>query len=111
MAKINLLEYQDWVYKPWLRDEDPHINYNRIKDGMVEEMGEIFGKLKKSARDGWTSDKLRAELELEVGDLMFYLAMFCNWYDIDLDTALVKNVDKLEARMEAKTIQGEGDYR
>lgn len=110
-AKIDLLEYQDWVYTPWQDGKTPAETLSRIKDGIVEETGEVYGKMKKAVRDDWPVEKFRAEMQKEIGDVMFYWAMLCNFYDFDLDEILVMNVDKLEERLRQKTINGEGDDR
>ena len=110
-AQIDLLEYQDWVYKPWQGGDTPAETLALIKDGLVEETGEVFGKMKKAVRDDWPLEKFRKEMEGEIGDVMYYWAMLCNFFDFDLDGILVKNVEKLEARLRNNTINGEGDER
>lgn len=110
-AKIDLLEYQDWVETTWIRDENPLIDEFRIAMGIFGEAGEIADKIKKFYRDKTSGQKLRGDLMKEVGDLMYYVAKVCNFYDLDLDGILMMNVEKLEDRQERGVLTGSGDDR
>jgi hypothetical protein len=45
-----------------------------------------------------TDDELRAKIVDESGDLLFYLFVLWNHFDITLDEAMSKNMEKLRAR-------------
>ncbi len=69
--------------------------------------------MKKIFRDknGVVADADREALKYELGDVLWYLAQIATELDLSLDEIAQANLDKLKARMERNTIQGEGDYR
>jgi len=81
--------------------------------GLVNEAGELAGKVKKIFRDknGVIADADREALKYELGDVLWYLAQIATELDLSLDEIAQANLDKLQARLERNTIQGEGDYR
>lgn len=117
-AKIDLIEYQDWVETKWIRSENPTVDELRIHLGIHEEGGEIAGKCKKYHRavaagtlPKGGEQKLRVDVAKEMGDILFYLAKLANFYDLDMDTILMLNVEKLEDRADRGVIDGAGDER
>jgi len=69
--------------------------------GIVEEIGEIRNLVK------WEQDinalkkvlvEKKVELEDEIGDIYWFLALLANENDIDLDEAISKVIEKNEAR-------------
>lgn len=81
--------------------------------GAVSEVAEIAGKIKKAYRDN--SGNLSAEdiaaLELELGDVLWYVAEICTALGFSLDDVAAANLAKLAGRMERGTIGGSGDER
>ena len=81
--------------------------------GLVNEAGEVAGKVKKVFRDkgGEISAETREALKAELGDVLWYLAQTCTELDISLDEAAQANIAKLLDRQARGKIQGDGDNR
>jgi NTP pyrophosphatase (non-canonical NTP hydrolase) len=81
--------------------------------GLVNEAGEVAGKIKKVFRDkgGEISDQTRTALKAELGDVLWYIAQVCTELGLSMDEVAEYNIDKLYARLERGTIRGDGDER
>lgn len=81
--------------------------------GLVNEAGEVAGKIKKVFRDkdGQISPETREALKAELGDVLWYLAQTCTELDISLDEVAESNIAKLLDRLARGKIQGDGDNR
>jgi NTP pyrophosphatase (non-canonical NTP hydrolase) len=105
-------EYQNASRRTWrLVHTDHPIVYPTL--GLVNEAGELAGKIKKIFRDkdGVISDADREALKYELGDVMWYLAQIATELNLSLDDIAAANLEKLSSRLERNMIQGEGDYR
>jgi NTP pyrophosphatase (non-canonical NTP hydrolase) len=112
MTMERFSDYQRESRKTWMLVRTDHpIVYPTL--GLVNEAGELAGKVKKIFRDkqGVISDQDREELTLELGDVLWYLAQICTELDVSLDDVAEANIDKLRSRLERGAIQGEGDHR
>ena len=81
--------------------------------GLVNEAGEVAGKVKKIFRDkgGQISAEDRQSLKKELGDVLWYLAQMCTELDLSLQEVAEENLTKLFSRWERGTIRGDGDER
>ena len=81
--------------------------------GLVNEAGEVAGKVKKIFRDhqGVVTQADRDALTLELGDVLWYLAELCTQLDIRLDDVATSNIEKLRGRRQRGTLTGSGDTR
>ena len=81
--------------------------------GLVNEAGELAGKVKKIFRDkdGVISEEDRQALKFELGDVLWYLAQIATELDLTLEEVAQSNLEKLFSRLERDTIRGEGDQR
>ena len=81
--------------------------------GLVNEAGEVAGKIKKVFRDkdGQINEQTQSALKAELGDVLWYLAQVCTELDLSLDEVAEYNIDKLYSRLERGTIRGDGDDR
>ena len=81
--------------------------------GLVNEAGELAGKIKKIFRDrgGVVSEADRQALKGELGDVLWYLAQICTELDLSLEEVAQHNLDKLRSRLERGTLGGDGDNR
>jgi NTP pyrophosphatase (non-canonical NTP hydrolase) len=81
--------------------------------GLVNEAGEVAGKIKKIFRDknGEITAEDREALKHELGDVLWYLTQICTELDLTLAEVAETNLTKLFSRLERGTIQGEGDHR
>ena len=76
-------------------DDNTHMLF-----GMLTELGEITDVFKKYL--AYEKDIDWVNVKEEIGDLMWYIAGFCNVNDLDLEEILQTNIDKLRARYPEK---------
>lgn len=74
----------------------PDIEVCMLCMGLAGETGEIVDYLKKVEFQGHELNK--DKLKSEMGDLMWYFAMLCNYFSIEFEDVLQCNVDKLKER-------------
>ena len=81
--------------------------------GLVNEAGEVAGKIKKVFRDkgGAISEETRQALKAELGDVLWYIAQVATELDLSLDDVAESNIAKLYDRLDRGTLQGDGDNR
>lgn len=81
--------------------------------GLVNEAGEVAGKIKKVFRDkgGEISEETREALKAELGDVLWYLAQVATELDLSLNDIAESNIAKLYDRLERGKIRGDGDNR
>ena len=81
--------------------------------GLVNEAGEVAGKIKKIFRDkgGEISEESRAALKAELGDVLWYIAQVATELNLSLDEIEEYNIAKLYDRLERGKIRGDGDDR
>lgn len=81
--------------------------------GLVGESGEIAEKVKKNVRD-MDSDFSKIDvkdLTKELGDVLWYVAVIANYFDIPLSEVGETNIAKLADRAKRGKIGGSGDNR
>ena len=108
----DLNDYQRQSRKTWnLIHTDHPIVYPTL--GLVNEAGELAGKVKKIFRDrnGQINDADRDALKYELGDVLWYMAQIATELDLSLQEVAEANLEKLFSRLERGTIHGDGDYR
>jgi NTP pyrophosphatase (non-canonical NTP hydrolase) len=76
--------------------------------GLGGEVGEVLEKVKKSHRDGVLDVR---QLELELGDVMWYLSRLANFHGLTLRGVLAANIEKLSSRRDRGVLRGSGDNR
>lgn len=64
--------------------------------GMTTESGEFLDALKKHIFYGKPIDSVN--LEEEIGDLLWYVALACNSLDVDMNRIMAQNIEKLKTR-------------
>lgn len=81
--------------------------------GLNGEAGEAAEKVKKIIRDkgGKISDEDRKELAKELGDVLWYLAVFAHDLGFTLEDVAQNNLDKLKSRKDRGVLTGSGDNR
>ena len=105
-------DYQRESRKTWsLIHTDHAIVYPTL--GLVNEAGEVAGKVKKIFRDkgGVIGEAEREQLKGELGDVLWYLAQICTELDLTLEEVAEANLTKLFSRLERNAIRGDGDTR
>lgn len=81
--------------------------------GLVGEAGEISEKMKKIVRD-YNSDESKIDtqdLKKELGDVLWYVAVLADYFEISLDDVAQNNIAKLASRQARGTLSGSGDNR
>ena len=81
--------------------------------GLVNEAGEVAGKIKKIFRDnnGVLDEERKRVLKKELGDVLWYLAQISTDLGLSLDEIAKYNIEKLQSRKKRGTIKGDGDER
>jgi NTP pyrophosphatase (non-canonical NTP hydrolase) len=81
--------------------------------GINGEAGEVAEKIKKIIRDkdSKISDEDKHELAKEIGDVLWYLAVFADQLGYKFDEIAQANLDKLQSRKARGVIGGSGDNR
>lgn len=99
--------YQIWVSKMWKRQDGeghkpPKLkldDYYVMSTGLGGETGEVLELLKKSIRDKYLD---KTDLKKELGDVLFYLNMICNYHGFRVADVMGANIKKLVARNKRK---------
>ncbi len=81
--------------------------------GLVGETGEIAEKMKKLVRDHDSDEAKidRDDIEKELGDVLWYVAVLADYLDINLDIIATHNLAKLTDRQKRNVLGGSGDNR
>lgn len=81
--------------------------------GLNGEAGEVAEKIKKVIRDknSVIDDADRHEIQKELGDVLWYLAVLADTLGLDLESVAALNLEKLRSRHQRGAIHGQGDNR
>jgi len=81
--------------------------------GLNGEAGEVAEKIKKVIRDknSIVTDADRVEIQKELGDVLWYLAVLSDTLGLDLESVAALNLEKLKSRFARGAIHGQGDNR
>ncbi len=113
MEHMTLKEYQDQALTTMLSTGDDFKDLLHWVLGINGEAGEVAEKVKKIIRDknGVISDEDKKELAKELGDVLWYLAVFAQYLNVPLDEIAQSNLDKLQSRKQRGVLGGSGDNR
>ena len=93
----------------------PEVGSNPIYPtlGLCGESGEVADKVKKVIRDrqGHFDADTRDAIELELGDVLWYVAQLASELGLSLDAIAEANLAKLASRSARGRISGSGDNR
>lgn len=93
---MHVNEYQELALRTARKDLDSTQLLLNGALGLAGESGEVVDAIKKHLFQGHWLDKMHIAKEL--GDVAWYLAIASSALDIDLETILQMNIDKLKAR-------------
>lgn len=81
--------------------------------GLNGEAGEVADVLKKIQRDSGfeISGENRDKLKLELGDVLWYVAVMASELGLTLEAVAEANISKLASRQKRGKLGGSGDYR
>jgi NTP pyrophosphatase (non-canonical NTP hydrolase) len=93
--------------------EDPKYKPISYTLGLTGESGEVAEIIKKLIRNNdFDFSQINVDnLKEELGDILWYIAMLADTFDISLNDVAVTNIDKLTNRKNQGVIKGEGMNR
>jgi len=106
-------DYQKQALTTALKSDDEFKDMMHWVLGLNGEAGEVAEKLKKIIRDknGEISEADKHELAKELGDVLWYLAVFAHDLGVSFDAVAATNLQKLADRQNRNMLQGSGDNR
>ncbi|TWD73471.1 NTP pyrophosphatase (non-canonical NTP hydrolase) [Kribbella amoyensis] len=109
---VDLTAYQQAALRT-AAPRDKQNEFLHLVLGLVGESGEIAEKVKKVIRDQ-DSDFTKIDIEdlkKELGDVLWYVAVLADYFDIPLNEVGEKNIEKLAGRQQRAVLGGSGDNR
>jgi NTP pyrophosphatase (non-canonical NTP hydrolase) len=107
--ELTLNAYQAQAKTTALYPQEQGLIYTTL--GLAGEAGEIANKVKKILRGDTTAAEIKAELEQELGDVLWYVALVAEELGLELNSIGQANLDKLASRAERDQLRGSGDDR
>ncbi len=106
-------EYQKIALTTAKNHPDPLMDKTIWAMGVSGEAGEVIEAWKKivAYKDGVISDDDKANLKKELGDVVWYIAVFAESLGLTLEEVMQTNVKKLADRKKRGVIMGKGDNR
>jgi len=110
---MHLSDYQDAAVITYKVNQDhrPEERIARLALGVCGEAGERAEKVKKCMRGDHSISEVREDIEKEMGDVLWYLAVMSYELMTSLDRVAGINIEKLRGRDKRDTIKGSGDER
>lgn len=110
---MNLNDYQKQALTTVISSENEFRDLLHWVLGINGEAGEIAEKVKKIIRDknGEVSKADKEEMAKEIGDVLWYLAVFAHHLGVPLEEIAKQNLDKLQSRKNRGVLGGSGDNR
>lgn len=99
--------YQDFTDTTAIYPDDNAQEY--LMYGLVSEVGELAGKMKKELRDGTVFS--RDDFIKELGDVLWYVGQLASSNRAFLSDVARVNVEKLKSRQDRGKLGGSGDER
>lgn len=99
------------------------VNLEHMAFGLLEEAGEVAAILKRFHRGDagyidehaslfdFLSNEACDKLEKELGDILWYVAVFADFLGLSLNEVAVTNLQKLQRRASRDMLRGSGDDR
>jgi hypothetical protein len=119
-APDTLTEYEDFnnrvdLYPNAMQKQGPEHNFWCAYIGIIDELGELSGFLKKRIRDGRGFLMLTAverdKIAKELGDIFWYFTKMCRYFKFGLKQIILGNKSKLKSREVRGVLRGSGDDR
>lgn len=100
---MTLDEYQDFALRTWTRRAEEEANMGYLALGLCDEAGEVAKVVKRAFWHGKEID--REELKKELGDTLWYIAVFAHELGFTLEDVGAYNIVKLRNRYPAGFVQ------
>ena len=106
-------EYEKLALKTALSNPDPLMDKTIWAMGIAGEAGEVVEKWKKivAYHEGKMTPDNVDEMRKELGDVVWYVAVFAHSLGLSLDDVMRQNVEKLASRQKRGVLKGSGDNR
>ncbi len=106
-------DYQKIALTTAENDSDPLTEKTIWAMGIAGEAGEVIEKWKKivAYKEGKITKEDIQDLTKELGDIVWYIAVFANSIGITFNEIIETNIAKLSDRKKRNVIRGEGDNR
>jgi NTP pyrophosphatase (non-canonical NTP hydrolase) len=106
-------EYQKQALTTAINEYEPLMEKTIWAMGVAGEAGEVVEKWKKivAYKNGVISDEDISELAKELGDVVWYIAVFAHTLGLSFDDVMQRNVSKLQDRKKRQVLKGLGDNR
>lgn len=110
---MQLNDYQKQALTTSISHPDPLMDKTIYVLGLAGEAGEVVEKWKKlvAYRDGIITDEDITDYKKELGDILWYIALFADSLGLTLDEIAQLNLDKLASRKARGVQKGAGDNR
>jgi NTP pyrophosphatase (non-canonical NTP hydrolase) len=110
---MNFNDYQQQALTTVISTNDEFKDLLHWVLGLNGEAGEVAEKVKKIIRDkdSVVSAEDKQELAQELGDVLWYLAVFAHDLGVSLDKIAEANLEKLQSRKQRGVLGGSGDKR
>jgi NTP pyrophosphatase (non-canonical NTP hydrolase) len=107
----SLDQYQIFVRSTKVYDKEYNLVYPVL--GLVNEAGEVAGKVKKLMRDdnGQLTEERFNDILSELGDVLWYVTATADDLGVTISDVFFNNYMKLKSRQERGMIKGSGDHR
>lgn len=92
---MNLKEYQEACKKTAKKFDSPELEIFTWGLGITGEAGDIASCIKKTFAH---KKDVKDGIKENIGDMLWYTAMICNFFDWNLEEVLQQNIDKLKER-------------
>lgn len=93
---VNIREYQEACKKTAKKCESAELEICNWGLGLAGEAGDVASCIKKVVFH--ENSSIKDGIRENIGDMMWYTAMICNFYDWSLDEILSENLEKLKKR-------------
>lgn len=115
---MTLNKYQECAMSTCMESSN---NFIYMLSGLTGELGELNSKIAKAIRkenitivnndiiDYGQDEDLYTQLQYEIGDIAWFVAGLCHSFGWKLEDIANMNLDKLQQRKKANTIEGNGD--
>lgn len=110
---MNFNDYQKSALTTAIFNQDPLMDKTIWAMGISGEAGELLDKWKKivAYKDGKISEEDKGQMIKEMGDVLWYVALFAHSLGLSLEEVVDVNLKKLADRKKRGVTKGEGDNR